>query len=340
MIIRDYIALNLSLSKHVFWSILYLHLFIQFNNPLANMQQQKLVNASFSTQRRPTEPHRPACRFLRLTLEQCSHAVPLMYQGEIVVWIKSKRSPARYCASTRGPPLPWSPLSARVSKSCDLASPWVGSVFLCTMTMLRPLSDLRSLSVQQVQGHMPPLMIPIFPHDQRTLAAAAAAQQGFLFPPGMSYKPGMLASPVFILSNLLLLSLLCLFPHAFIYKCDFVSLFFVLNAWFTLACSALSELGLENKAWECSSPCGTIDMGREPEECKHVSNMKVSFRSVLAVIVVQVSTVRDQMTQRRLTLHKRSSYCHMHEKQLPCRSLIQSDSSFELQLCVLKTIIR
>uniref|UniRef100_A0A669ESE8 SRY-box transcription factor 6 n=1 Tax=Oreochromis niloticus TaxID=8128 RepID=A0A669ESE8_ORENI len=56
--------------------------------------------------------------------------------------------------------------------------------------LLRPLSDLCSLSVQQVQGHMPPLMIPIFPHDQRTLAAAAAAQQGFLFPPGMSYKPG------------------------------------------------------------------------------------------------------------------------------------------------------
>uniref|UniRef100_A0A8C7XBT0 SRY-box transcription factor 6 n=1 Tax=Oryzias sinensis TaxID=183150 RepID=A0A8C7XBT0_9TELE len=54
----------------------------------------------------------------------------------------------------------------------------------------QPLSDLCSLSVQQVQGHMPPLMIPIFPHDQRTLAAAAAAQQGFLFPPGMSYKPG------------------------------------------------------------------------------------------------------------------------------------------------------
>ncbi|XP_041131345.1 transcription factor SOX-6 isoform X1 [Polyodon spathula] len=39
----------------------------------------------------------------------------------------------------------------------------------------------------QVQGHMPPLMIPIFPHDQRTLAAA---QQGFLFPPGITYKPG------------------------------------------------------------------------------------------------------------------------------------------------------
>ncbi|CAH2325455.1 transcription factor Sox-6 isoform X1 [Pelobates cultripes] len=42
----------------------------------------------------------------------------------------------------------------------------------------------------QVQGHMPPLMIPIFPHDQRTLAAAAAAQQSFLFPPGLTYKPG------------------------------------------------------------------------------------------------------------------------------------------------------
>uniref|UniRef100_H3CVG8 SRY-box transcription factor 6 n=1 Tax=Tetraodon nigroviridis TaxID=99883 RepID=H3CVG8_TETNG len=67
-----------------------------------------------------------------------------------------------------------------------LPTPRPCSVFLCT----RPLSDLHSLSVQQVQGHMPPLMIPIFPHDQRTLAAAAAAQQGFLFPPGMSYKPG------------------------------------------------------------------------------------------------------------------------------------------------------
>ncbi|XP_028440400.1 transcription factor SOX-6 isoform X2 [Perca flavescens] len=42
----------------------------------------------------------------------------------------------------------------------------------------------------QVQGHMAPLMIPVFPHDQRSLAAAAAAQQGFLFPPSMSYKPG------------------------------------------------------------------------------------------------------------------------------------------------------
>ncbi|GAA6088840.1 transcription factor SOX-6 [Tachysurus ichikawai] len=50
---------------------------------------------------------------------------------------------------------------------------------------------------RQVQGHMPPLMIPIFPHDQRTLAAAAAAQQGFLFPPGMSYKPGCTASGSF-----------------------------------------------------------------------------------------------------------------------------------------------
>ncbi|XP_030632308.1 transcription factor SOX-6-like [Chanos chanos] len=42
----------------------------------------------------------------------------------------------------------------------------------------------------QVQGHMPPLMIPIFPSDQRSLAAAAAAQQGFIYPPGLSYKPG------------------------------------------------------------------------------------------------------------------------------------------------------
>ncbi|XP_038855132.1 transcription factor SOX-6-like [Salvelinus namaycush] len=42
----------------------------------------------------------------------------------------------------------------------------------------------------QVQGHMPPLMIPVFPHDQRSLAAAAAAAQGFLFPHNMSYKPG------------------------------------------------------------------------------------------------------------------------------------------------------
>ncbi|XP_037401379.1 transcription factor SOX-6 isoform X1 [Pygocentrus nattereri] len=50
--------------------------------------------------------------------------------------------------------------------------------------------NLLQQQIQQVQGHMPPLMIPIFPHDQRTLAAAAAAQQGFLFPPGMSYKPG------------------------------------------------------------------------------------------------------------------------------------------------------
>ncbi|XP_062245387.1 transcription factor SOX-6-like isoform X3 [Platichthys flesus] len=41
----------------------------------------------------------------------------------------------------------------------------------------------------QVQGHMSQLMIPVFPHDQRSLAAAAAAQQGFLFPQGMSYKP-------------------------------------------------------------------------------------------------------------------------------------------------------
>uniref|UniRef100_A0A1A8IRQ8 SRY-box containing gene 5 n=1 Tax=Nothobranchius kuhntae TaxID=321403 RepID=A0A1A8IRQ8_NOTKU len=41
----------------------------------------------------------------------------------------------------------------------------------------------------QVQGQLPPLMIPVFPPDQRTLAAAAA-QQGFLVPPGFNYKPG------------------------------------------------------------------------------------------------------------------------------------------------------
>ncbi|XP_052434604.1 transcription factor SOX-5 isoform X5 [Carassius gibelio] len=43
--------------------------------------------------------------------------------------------------------------------------------------------------IQQVQGQLPPLMIPVFPPDQRTLAAAAA-QQGFLLPPGFNYKPG------------------------------------------------------------------------------------------------------------------------------------------------------
>lgn len=85
------------------------------------------------------------------------------------------------CQHTLGRAVIWPPI----------APPHPRSVFLCTTAILWPLSDLHSLSVQQVQGHMPPLMIPIFPHDQRTLAAAAAAQQGFLFPPGMSYKPGM-----------------------------------------------------------------------------------------------------------------------------------------------------
>uniref|UniRef100_A0A8B9LVI4 SRY-box transcription factor 5 n=2 Tax=Astyanax mexicanus TaxID=7994 RepID=A0A8B9LVI4_ASTMX len=46
----------------------------------------------------------------------------------------------------------------------------------------------------QVQGQLPPLMIPVFPPDQRTLAAAAA-QQGFLLPPGFNYKPGCSESP-------------------------------------------------------------------------------------------------------------------------------------------------
>uniref|UniRef100_A0A672JF49 SRY-box transcription factor 6 n=1 Tax=Salarias fasciatus TaxID=181472 RepID=A0A672JF49_SALFA len=76
------------------------------------------------------------------------------------------------------------------------------ALYLCSLSIrAQPLSDLCSLSVQQVQGHMPPLMIPIFPHDQRTLAAAAAAQQGFLFPPGMSYKPGMVATVAFFLTS-------------------------------------------------------------------------------------------------------------------------------------------
>uniref|UniRef100_A0A8C6UKP2 SRY-box transcription factor 5 n=1 Tax=Neogobius melanostomus TaxID=47308 RepID=A0A8C6UKP2_9GOBI len=46
----------------------------------------------------------------------------------------------------------------------------------------------------QVQGQLPPLMIPVFPPDQRTLAAAAA-QQGFLMPPGFNYKPGCSKCP-------------------------------------------------------------------------------------------------------------------------------------------------
>nr|XP_043878284.1 transcription factor SOX-5 isoform X3 [Solea senegalensis] len=46
----------------------------------------------------------------------------------------------------------------------------------------------------QVQGQLPPLMIPVFPPDQRTLAAAAA-QQGFLMPPSFNYKPGCSGDP-------------------------------------------------------------------------------------------------------------------------------------------------
>lgn len=38
-------------------------------------------------------------------------------------------------------------------------------------------------------------------------------------------------------------------------------------------------------------------MGREAEECKHVFNMKVSFRRVQAVIVFQLPTLRDSITQ-------------------------------------------
>uniref|UniRef100_A0A672NAP8 Transcription factor SOX-5-like n=1 Tax=Sinocyclocheilus grahami TaxID=75366 RepID=A0A672NAP8_SINGR len=49
--------------------------------------------------------------------------------------------------------------------------------------------NLLQQQIQQVQGQLPPLMIPVFPPDQRTLVAAAA-QQGFLLPPGFNYKPG------------------------------------------------------------------------------------------------------------------------------------------------------
>nr|XP_014341762.1 PREDICTED: transcription factor SOX-5 isoform X2 [Latimeria chalumnae]XP_014341763.1 PREDICTED: transcription factor SOX-5 isoform X2 [Latimeria chalumnae] len=49
--------------------------------------------------------------------------------------------------------------------------------------------NLLQQQIQQVQGQLPPLMIPVFPPDQRALAAAAA-QQGFLLPPGFNYKPG------------------------------------------------------------------------------------------------------------------------------------------------------
>lgn len=116
----------------------------------------------------------------------------MVYGGEIVVWIKRGRSSARYCVSAGGPSLPGIAPPPPCQHALGRAVIWAMCVFFCTVPPLGLLSDLCSLSVQQVQGHMPPLMIPIFPHDQRTLAAAAAAQQGFLFPPGMSYKPGML----------------------------------------------------------------------------------------------------------------------------------------------------
>lgn len=90
---------------------------------------------------------------------------------------------------------------------------------------------------------MPPLMIPIFPHDQRTLAAAAAAQQGFLFPPGMSYKPGM-------------------------YFC-------VSFSW-----TAQTDLRQQNPRFTRSSPGETKDMGKDAEECKHA--LKHESRSTLS----------------------------------------------------------
>uniref|UniRef100_UPI00358F9B40 transcription factor Sox-6-like isoform X2 n=1 Tax=Myxine glutinosa TaxID=7769 RepID=UPI00358F9B40 len=50
--------------------------------------------------------------------------------------------------------------------------------------------NLLQQQIQQVHGHVSPLMIPIFPQDQRALAAMTAAQQGLFLPPGFSYKPG------------------------------------------------------------------------------------------------------------------------------------------------------
>lgn len=72
---------------------------------------------------------------------------------------------------------------------------WTGrNVYAFSFPFLFPLFRLPPplffpLLHQQVQGQLPPLMIPVFPPDQRTLAAAAA-QQGFLMPPGFNYKPG------------------------------------------------------------------------------------------------------------------------------------------------------
>lgn len=66
-------------------------------------------------------------------------------------------------------------------------------IFSLSLSPHPPFSHLHHpvsrLPHQQVQGQLPPLMIPVFPPDQRTLAAAAA-QQGFLMPPGFNYKPG------------------------------------------------------------------------------------------------------------------------------------------------------
>uniref|UniRef100_A0A9J8ARQ0 SRY-box transcription factor 5 n=1 Tax=Cyprinus carpio carpio TaxID=630221 RepID=A0A9J8ARQ0_CYPCA len=76
--------------------------------------------------------------------------------------------------------------------------------------------NLLQQQIQQVQGQLPPLMIPVFPPDQRTLAAAAA-QQGFLLPPGFNYKPG--CSDLFFL--FVCLCILCI--HLFM---D-LSLFFI-----------------------------------------------------------------------------------------------------------------
>jgi len=66
-----------------------------------------------------------------------------------------------------------------------------------------------------------------------------------------------------------------------------------------LTSSVLSELGFETKGEERSSPCGTIDMGTEVEECKHVINREVSFWGVLALIIFLVSTGKGPITQAK-----------------------------------------
>uniref|UniRef100_A0A3Q0TEJ4 SRY-box transcription factor 5 n=1 Tax=Amphilophus citrinellus TaxID=61819 RepID=A0A3Q0TEJ4_AMPCI len=74
-----------------------------------------------------------------------------------------------------------------VLKTCGMLGPQIARQ---QQQLLQQQHKINLLQQQiQVQGQLPPLMIPVFPPDQRTLAAAAA-QQGFLMPPGFNYKPG------------------------------------------------------------------------------------------------------------------------------------------------------